>query len=433
MNRFLLRRAASLIAALFTLTLFSISASATTYTGTVRNGTTGKVAAGVDVILINLQGNMETVANTKTDAQGNYKFDYSPTGQLPMLIRATYKGVLFHAMLPPGSTTADVQIYDASSDSHTVTFPSRLIVFQPNGTSLIVGEEYEVQNASKPPVAYFKQAGDFEFLLPDGSDQMKVSAQGPEHNPVTQGTIDRGKNRYAIAYGFRPGDSTVLLSYVMPYAGNKATIQLPTVNAADRVFLLAPPSVSITSPGFQPAGTEQGMNVYAHDAITAGTTIEVSVSGTAPAPTDAGAQQGSPDSGASARDTGEAVAAVPPRLDTLKWILLGGFASLFFLGAAFLLRKPLPVAATAGAGSLAPLASPTLGKRAAKLANAEPEAQPQSQTLGAVDREVGASLDELKDTLFKLELRHQAGTISDEDYAAQRARAEKILRDLVRG
>jgi hypothetical protein len=50
-----------------------------------------------------------------------------------------------------------------------------------------------------------------------------------------------------------------------------------------------------------------------------------------------------------------------------------------------------------------------------------------------VDREVGTSLDELKDQLFRLELRHQAGTISDAEYAERRARAEKILRDLVRG
>ena len=44
-----------------------------------------------------------------------------------------------------------------------------------------------------------------------------------------------------------------------------------------------------------------------------------------------------------------------------------------------------------------------------------------------------ASLDGLKELIFKLELRKQAGTISDEEYAAERARAEKILRDLVRG
>jgi hypothetical protein len=50
-----------------------------------------------------------------------------------------------------------------------------------------------------------------------------------------------------------------------------------------------------------------------------------------------------------------------------------------------------------------------------------------------VNREVGQSLDALKDNLFKLELRRQAGTISEEDYARERARTEKILRDLLRG
>jgi hypothetical protein len=39
----------------------------------------------------------------------------------------------------------------------------------------------------------------------------------------------------------------------------------------------------------------------------------------------------------------------------------------------------------------------------------------------------------LKDTLFRLELRRQAGTISEAEYNQERARAEKVLRDLVRG
>jgi hypothetical protein len=50
-----------------------------------------------------------------------------------------------------------------------------------------------------------------------------------------------------------------------------------------------------------------------------------------------------------------------------------------------------------------------------------------------VNREVGQSLDALKENLFKLELRWQAGTISEEDYARERARTEKVLRDLLRG
>jgi hypothetical protein len=54
-------------------------------------------------------------------------------------------------------------------------------------------------------------------------------------------------------------------------------------------------------------------------------------------------------------------------------------------------------------------------------------------SLAEVDAAIGTSLDTLKERLFRLELRHQAGTISEAEYAQERARAEKVLRDLVRG
>jgi hypothetical protein len=53
--------------------------------------------------------------------------------------------------------------------------------------------------------------------------------------------------------------------------------------------------------------------------------------------------------------------------------------------------------------------------------------------MAALDQQAAMSLDGLKDLIFRLELRRQAGTISEADYAAERARAEQILRDLVRG
>jgi hypothetical protein len=62
-------------------------------------------------------------------------------------------------------------------------------------------------------------------------------------------------------------------------------------------------------------------------------------------------------------------------------------------------------------------------------------ATPESRkaNLADVDAAVGTSLDALKDTLFRLELRRQAGTITEAEYNQERARAEKVLRDLVRG
>ena len=54
-------------------------------------------------------------------------------------------------------------------------------------------------------------------------------------------------------------------------------------------------------------------------------------------------------------------------------------------------------------------------------------------SLASMDAAIGTSLDALKERLFRLELRRQAGTISEDEYAQERAKAEKVLRDLVRG
>jgi hypothetical protein len=414
--------------------------SATTISGVVHNGTTGKAGAGVDIILLNLQNGMDSVATTKTDAEGRFQLNYTPAGQTPMLVRASYKGVNYHAMLPPGQVTADVQIYEPDSDPKTVQFPSRIVYFQPDGSNLLVGEEYSVQNQAKPPVSYFKVTGNFDFQIPANANLEEINAAGPEGMSVVQSSIDRGNKRYAIAFPFRPGESRVRLSYSIPYPSSHVSIHIPSDNSTGSVMLLAPPTVTVSGGGFQPGGTEQGLSVYVHDGPVAAAGFDVSVSGTAPTP-DNSAQSGQ-DSGNGRPDNGPPVTAVPPRLDTLKWVLIGGFASIFLLGAFYLYRRPFALAA-GGANAQAPNVAPRSRGNAAAPHAANPSANQaatpsapatgSADALGEIDRKVGASLDELKNLLFRLELRRQAGTISEQEYTEQRARAEKILRDLVRG
>src|ERR1700733_8204850 len=352
---------------------------------------------------------------------------------MPLLVRAIYKGVFFHAMLPPGTTTADVQIFEPSSNPNTVQFQSHLIAFQPNGSVLLVGEEYIVENQSSPPVAYAKTEGNFEFQTPDGADKVQALAQGPEHMPTTQGLIDRGKNRYAISYAFRPGESGVRLSYELSYAGDKATVHLSPAYPAATVMLLAPPTVTVSAPGFKAAGNDQGMAVYTSEGTNPTSSLDVTLSGTAPPPSNAD-QQAQADPSAQGRDAGAPpVAAVAPRTAPYQWILLAGFGSIFLLGAAFLFRKPAPVVAPASAARQAPAPSASAFQGAAVSPGQTFSGAAATQSLGEVNREVGASLDQLKDTLFRLELRHQAGTISEQEYVEQRTRAEKIIRDLVKG
>jgi hypothetical protein len=403
--------------------------------GTVKNGTTGKPAANVEVILIQLQGGMQPVLNSKTDAEGQFTFDYPAIGTQPMLVRAVYRGINFHQALPPGRNELEVDVFEPSRDPKTISVGTHFVIFQPSGATLEVGEEYAIKNDSQPAQAYFRPEGNFEIALPDGASLKQIAAQGPSGMPVVQAPIDHGKNKYSVAYAFRPGENGVRFSYELPYAGNTASVRLPTVYPGARLVVVAPPSVQISGEGLQSGGLEQGMSVYSRDGLRADSTLTVSVSGTAPPPnsnasdTDAGAQNRDEQQG-SGPASGAAIQAVPGRLDVLKWPIVGGFLCMFALLAILLARRP--VVAVAGGLSEGVRDVPVKPSKKTAAAPVAGPAAPDAN-LAQVDAAIGTSLDALNDTLFRLELRRQAGTISEEEYSQERARAEKVLRDLVRG
>jgi len=408
--------------------------TAATAHGTVTNGTTGKPAADVEVILISLQGTMQPVANTKTDAQGQFSFDDPGIGTQPMLIRAVYKGVMFHQPLPPGRDTVSVDVYEPSQNSKTISVSSHVIIFQPNGASLTVGEEYAVQNNNTPPIVFFRASGSFQMELPKDADLKQIAVAGPSGMPVIQAPIDNGKGKYSIAYAFQPGNTDVRLSYELPYPNNTATIKLPTMYGG-RLLVVAPPTVTLTGDGLQASGQEQGMNIYQRDSISPGTLVGVNLSGTAPPPAASNGDDSGGQTQAGSGQTEGTIQAVPGRLDALKLPLILGFVGVFALGAFLLARKPVAVMVAAGVvpSDRSHPARKEAPRISAQQGPAEPSATAVGSGLASLDAAAGQSLDALKDTIFRLELRRQAGTISEEEYARERARAEKVLRDLVRG
>ncbi|HKW89800.1 MAG TPA: carboxypeptidase-like regulatory domain-containing protein [Candidatus Acidoferrales bacterium] len=405
----------------------AMPACAGTVTGKVTNGTTNKSVAGAQVILLQLQGGMEGVGSTKTDANGNFSIDNSLIGTAPMLLRVPYKGVLYHEPVPPGASTANVEVFDATTDLKGIVVATRAIVLQPKESNLLVGEEYTIENQTQPPVAYYLKSGTFRFLLPQGAQLNQVTASGPSGMPVVQGTIDQGKNAEAVDWPFRPGENEIRLSYQLAYPSNQATIRTSSPYTAQKVILVAPPGLQVSATGFSAAGTEQGYALYAHDAVAANAPIEFSVSGTAPEPAAAAsdssdAQNPSVNSRVDSTDT--ATTTLPPRLDSLKYILVAGFAALFALGVILLWRRPVAVTVPASAGGES---DPEPGEKPRRAA------EKLAVTAAQVERSVTHSLDELKENLFRLELRHQAGTISDQDYARERKKAETILREFLKG
>jgi len=196
------------------------------------------------------------------------------------------------------------------------------------------------------------------------------------------------------------------------------------------MILVVPPSVTLSGDQLTSDGQEQGMNLFEHTNAIGTASFTVKLSGTAPPLQDAtngggnaqsvnGRQGGEENSGG-----GVPIQVVPGRLDSLKWPVFAALVIGFALGGYLLSRKTVVV--PAGGGTIAPGSSTAPGTKT-DLASAP------AKSMAALDQQAAMSLDGLKDLIFKLELRRQAGTISEAEYAAERARAEQILRDLVRG
>ncbi|MGA7177472.1 MAG: carboxypeptidase-like regulatory domain-containing protein [Candidatus Acidiferrales bacterium] len=401
-------------------------AAAGTVSGVVQNGTTNHPVSGADVILLALQGGMQAVATVKTDASGHFTITNDGLGAAPMLLRVPYKGVFYHAPVPPNTPSVQVEVYEPTRDPHSFTVTTRAIILQPKGSDLTVGEEYTIENQTQPPVAFYLKDGSFRFELPQGAQLSQVSAWDASKMPVIQGTIDKGSGVEAVDWPFRPGDNGVRISYELPYTSNQATIQSTSIYDVQSVILAVPPGLQVSAAGFSPAQSEQGFDIYTHAAVAANTPLAISVSGIASAPAaspDNGAQDPSVNSRADGADAA-ATTALPPRLDdNVKYILVAGFAALFLLGVIFLWRRPAAQTVGATTSSANEIVAPP-----AQIA--PPSVTP---AVEKVEREATRSLDELKETLFRLELRHQAGTISEQDYTRERERTQKILRDLLKG
>jgi hypothetical protein len=452
---------ASLLPCLLPFVLF-----AGTVTGTVRNGTTNEPAAGVEIILFRLQGGMEVAATTKTDSQGRYSLQDATLGQAPMLLRAVYKGVNYHQPVTPGKTSVDITVYNPTDKLDAFSVADRAIVLQPSTTGLSVGEIYDIDNKTQPPVAYFRQNGSFEFSLPAGAQVNDVSASDASGMPVKQETIDKGRDTKAIDYPFRPGESGVRISYNLPYSDGHAKLKFLSPYATGRFAVFAPPGVQVTGDGLSATGQQtQGFEAYVRDAVAANTPVTVSISGTAPVNSSSGGDNsgtmgaGQPgDANANSRlDQGDgsapsaSVTTVPARLDSLKWVLVAGFAAIFGLGFLFLWKRPQFLGAAAGSGATpgttvdqaagAPIKKAPKSQSSTAAIEAPLDGAPAAASRGKTNsaaveeanRHVTGSLDELKDKLFRLELRKQAGTISEADYARERQSVEQRLRDLVRG
>jgi hypothetical protein len=398
-------------------------ASAQTLTGTVKNGTTNKPAAGDDVVLLSLGQGMQETDRTKTDAKGSFTLKLDDANG-PHLVRAIHQGVTYHRMAPPGTPSVELQVYDVSKKLDGISVTADVMRFQAQGNDLQGIRLFAVNNASDPPRTQMNDQN-FEFYLPEGAQVDQAMAMTAGGQPINSAPVpQKEKNRYAFVFPLRPGETRFQVSYHMAYSG-EANIDPKPLYGAQHFVVVLPKSMQF-SPGpganFQsmddPREAEAIVKVAAN--ATIGQPLAFKISGTGTMPEDNESQSGgSPVGGAqtsgapAGRDSRPGGGLGPPidapdPLEKYRWYILGGFAIALAGGGIYIAKGPKSAAV------------PDFGPVDVEISEVSAP-RPKSADRSAM------LLEALKEEMFQLEVEHKQGRVSEQEYQRAKSALDQTL------
>lgn len=252
-----------------------------TVKGRVRNVTTGKPAAGDEVVVFSVgESGPKEAGRGKTDSAG--RFAIAVAGKAaPAMVRVVHQGVGYQAIPPSGTGTVDVNVYDVARtlDAMTATWDVRI---QADGDALKVIDEIAVLNASDPPRALLN-ARPFAIQLPPEAEILAGAVQtaGGQAVKVKPVPGDR-KGDYYFPFPLIPGETRFAVAWQAPYRGN-AVIEPRIPFPLKRLVVVHPDSMTFEpqSPGLFEAKPDESWAVVKETALPKpGQSASYRVSGT---------------------------------------------------------------------------------------------------------------------------------------------------------
>ena len=422
--------------------LLSTFASAQTLTGTVKNATTGKPAAGDDVVLLSLGQGMEEAGRTKADAKGNFSFKLD--GQGPHLVRVIHQEVTYHRMALPGTTSVEIEVYDVSKKVDGIEVIADIMRFQAGNGTMQIERTFAVQNNSKPPRTQMNEH-DTEFSVPEGAkieegEAMTAGGQPIKSAPVPEG--DNAKNRYSFLFPLRPGETRFNVVYTLPYTGS-VNIDPKLMYSLEHFVAIAPKTMqfaparpdaykSTPYPGQPDANVEVASNIQVGQPMA----FKLTGEGELAAPADENGQQAQASGGQQAESRpggglGPPIDAPDP-LQKYRWWIIGGFAAILVIGGVFVASRQQSAnrAARATAG-LSTMAIEDAEDFDVPSPAHEPCVSPLGNSCCSEKRPAVRSssklLEALKEEMFDLEIEHKQGRISQQEYEQTKAALDQTL------
>jgi hypothetical protein len=435
---------------LLAIVLFSSLASAQTLTGTVKNATTGKPAAGDDVVLLSLGQGMEESGRTKTDAKGNFSFKLD-NAQAPHLVRAIHQDVTYHRMAPPGTTSVELEVYDVGKKIEGIQVVADVMRIQAEQGQLEIMRAFAVENNSKPPRTQMNERN-LEFYVPEGAKIIEGSAMTANGNPLNTMPVpvDDKKTRYSFLFPLRPGTTQFEIAYQLPYDGT-ANIDPKSVYPLQHFVAIVPKGMKFAAAS---GANYQSMNdpqqPDANVQVVSGTSLgqqlafKISGEGTLQARQE---NAGAPSEGSSAQSQGDDRPGgglgppidAPDPLQKYRWWILGGMGVALVIGGVYVASRQQATNRAARVvraksrlqdgdfehdyEDAAPAAvAPRNGRRMDAGAGEPVRPQPASSMF----------LEGLKEEIFQLEVEHKQGQISQQEYEKAKAALDATLQRALR-
>ena len=431
---------AALLAAIILLTSFAV---AQTLTGTVKNATTGKPAAGDDVVLLKLGQGMEEAGRTKTDAKGQFSFKLDDA-QAPHLVRAIHQDVTYHRMAPPGTTSVALEVYDVAKKVEGISVVADVMRVEAGQGQVLVTREFGVQNTSTPPRTQMSERN-LEFYVPDGAHVIDDSASATTEggNPLKSAPVPEGeKNRYSFIFPLRPGLTRFEVSYQLPYSGS-ANLDPKSIYPLEHFVVMLPKAMQFTAAastaGFKLINypSEPGASVQVASNTTPGQNLAFRVSGEgtletgqesgggAQGPSDG--EQSSPPGQGRAQSNNRPGGGLGPPIDApdplqkYRWWILGGFAAVLVIGGVYVASRQQSAARTLARQK---------GSRPVSMQEEDDYESDESMPITrppTAPRPTSMLMEGIKEELFQLEVERKQGQISQAEYDEAKAALDQTL------
>lgn len=439
----------SITRALIVLLLTSVAASQT-LTGTIGNTTTGKPAAGDEVVVFSLSQGMKESGRTTTNARGQFRLELDNT-QTRHLVRAIHQGITYHQIAPPGSTSVNIDVYDVAQKVKGIVVVADIMRIQAANGQIVVTRNFGVRNASTPPVIQMNERN-LEFYIPDGARLIENSGMAltEEGAPMKSSPMKEGeKNRYSFGFPLRPGLTLFEVSYQLPYSGS-AKLDPRLISPVENFMVLLPKSMRFKaasgSTGFKaiesPKAPDAVMQLVSKTTKQQALAFNISGEGTlktSPYSAIPGSNQVeerstaiAPDAHSDSRASGRLSPAVAASglLQVYRWWILSGLAAILLIAGVCLAWRQ-----QAATRAFVPK---KIGSSSVDVTREDSdyglsEKNIPGATYGTVTPTSPELMGQIKSQLFKIELERKNGKISQAEFEKAWTALDEMLGNVLKG